>query len=109
MYQGNSGFSSELSQNIPNASMMMMMYSATFGNMGFTVIPAGPGYVQPGFPSIPYLSLEALLYNGQMSNPVVPTHNILSGATSGTQNISGNQTTTDASGNIRVVIGNGSF
>jgi len=106
---GSSSFSSELTQNIPNASMQNMMYSAAFGNMGFQIMPASPGEVQSGFPSIPYLSLEALLYNGQMSNPAVPTTNILTGATSGTQNISGNMTATDSSGNIRVVIGNGSY
>lgn len=106
---GESNFASEISQNVPNSSMMMMMYSATFGNVGFTVTPASPGTVQSGFPSVPYMSLEALLYNGQMSNPIVPTNNLLTGSTSGTQNIAGNMTTTDATGNIRVVIGNGSF
>ena len=106
---GQSTYQSEMSQNIPNSSMMMLMYSATFGNMGFTVQPASPGEVQTGFPSVPYLSLEALLYNGQMSNPVVAPTNIQTGSTSGTQNVSGNLTTTDNTGNIRVAIGNGSF
>jgi hypothetical protein len=102
---GESQFNSEISQNVPNASMMMMMYSATFGNMGFTVQPASPGKIQTGFPSIPYLSLEGLLYNGQMSNPIVSPHNISSGSTAGTQNIQGQQTITDATGNIRVQMG----
>lgn len=102
-------YESQVSQNAPNASMMMLMYSSTFGNMGFTTQPAGPGKVQPGFTTIPYLSLESLLYNGQMSNPAVSPTNIHTGSTSGTQNISGNMTTTDSTGNIRVVIGSGSF
>jgi hypothetical protein len=106
---GQSAFQSEMMANIPNSSMMMMQYSATFGNMGFMVQPATPGEIQEGFPSVPYLSLESLLYNGQMSNPVVaPTH-IMTGSTAGTQNVAGNLTTTDNTGNIRVSIGNGSF
>lgn len=103
---GNNSFSSELSQNIPNASLMMMMYSGTFGNMGFTVQPATPGNVQGGFPTVPYLSLEALMYNAQSSNPMVAPTNIATGSTAGVQNISGTQTVTDTTGNIRVSIGN---
>lgn len=106
---GESNYMSEMMSNIPNASMMQLMYSATFGNMNFTVQPASPGEIQSGFPSVPYLSLESLLYNGQMSNPVVAPTNIQTGSTAGTQNISGNMTTTDQTGNIRVAIGNGSF
>lgn len=106
---GESAFQSEMNANIPNASMMMLMYSATFGNMGFTVQPATPGEIQAGFPSIPYLSLESLLYNGQMSNPAVAPANIQTGSTAGTQNVAGNITTTDNTGNIRVAIGNGSY
>lgn len=103
---GDSQFSSELSQNVPNASLMMMMYSGTFGNMGFTVQPATPGNVQGGFPSVPYLSLEALLYNAQSSNPIVSPNNIQTGSTAGVQNISGTHTVTDNTGNVRVSIGN---
>jgi len=106
---GESSFQTEMNQNIPNASMMMMQYSATFGNMAFTVMPASPGEIQTGYPSVPYLSLEALLYNGQMSNPAVAPTNIQTGSTAGTQNVSGNITTTDQTGNIRVAIGNGSY
>jgi hypothetical protein len=108
MYQDGS-FQSETSQNAPNASMMMMAYSATFGNQGFMVQPASPGEIQAGFPTIPYMGLEALLYNQQMSNPVVAPTNVQTGSYSGTQNVSGNVTTTDTTGNVRVVIGNGNF
>jgi hypothetical protein len=108
--QGQNTYMSEAMANIPNSSMMMTMYTTTFGNMSFQVQPATPGEVQAGFPTVPYLSLEALLYNGQMSNPVVaPTH-IMTGSTSGTQNVAGNMTTTDNTGNIRVSIGtNGGY
>lgn len=103
---GNEGqFQSEVSQNAANPSMMMLMYSAVFGNMAFQVVPASKGEVQDGFNTVPYLSLEGLLYNGQMSNPIVAPHNIQTGSTAGTQNIQGSQTITDASGNIRVSMG----
>jgi hypothetical protein len=108
MYQ-DGNYQSQTSENAPNASMMTMAYSATFGNLGFMVQPATPGEIQAGFPTVPYLSLEALLYNQQMSNPVVAPTNINTGSTSGTQNISGTQTVTDNTGNIRVVVGNGNF
>lgn len=109
MFEEGQSFQSQVSQNAPNSSMMMLMQSAVFGNMAFQIQPASPGVKQTGFPSVPYLSLEALLYNGQMSNPVVAPANIQTGSTAGTQNVSGNITTTDNTGNIRVAIGNGSF
>lgn len=102
---GHSQFESQITQNVPNASMMMMMYSATFGNMGFTVQPATPGNIQGGFPSVPYMSLEALLYNGQMSNPMTAPTNVMGGATAGTQVIRGSQQVVDDTGTPRVVIG----
>jgi hypothetical protein len=108
MYQEGS-YQSQTAENAPNASMMTLAYSATFGNLGFMVQPATAGEIQAGFPTVPYLSIEALLYNQQMSNPVVATTNISTGSTSGTQNISGSQTVTDNTGNIRVSIGSGSY
>ena len=102
-------YQSQTAENAPNASMMMMAYSATFGNMAFTVQPASPGEIQAGFPSVPYLSLESLLYNQQMSNPVVAPTNVRSGSYSGTQEVGGNITKTDTTGNVRVVIGNATF
>lgn len=99
------GFQSEVSANVPNASMMMLMYSSTFGNMTFQVMPASPGEIQDGFATVPYLSLEALLYNGQMSNQTVAPRQIQTGSTAGTQNLQGGTTVTDSSGNIRVAIG----
>lgn len=111
MYPAGSNFQNDLYQNIPNMSLMFTMYSATFGNMNFTVtppapmIPGKPDQVQAGFPSVPYLSLEALFYNAQSSNPVVAPPNILSGNTSGAQNISGQQTIKDGNGNPVYVAG----
>lgn len=92
-----------------NANMQQLMYSAMFGNMAFQVMPASPGVKQRGYPTIPYVSLEALLYNQAMSNPLVSPNNIHTGSTAGTQNVAGTITTTDNTGNIRVAIGSGSF
>lgn len=106
MYPSGSNFENELAQNIPNQSLMFTMYTTTFGNMNFTVtppqsmIPGRPDQVQAGFPTVPYLSLEALLYQGQSSNPMVAPPNILSGNTAGAQNINGQQTMKDGNGNL---------
>lgn len=101
-----SAYENELSQNVASQALAFTMYTTTFGNGSFLIQPATPGEVQAGFPSVPYLSLEALLYQGQQSNPLVRPNNVLTGATAGTQNISGAQTVTDSTGNIRVAIGN---
>lgn len=100
-----SGYQSDLAQNVSNASMNMLMYSPVFGNFNSQIMPATPGKIQAGFPSISGPSLEALLYNGQMSNPIVAPSNIQSGSTAGTQNIQGGQTITDTSGSIRISMG----
>jgi hypothetical protein len=99
------GFESQISANMPNASMMMLAYSSTFGNINFMIQPSNKGSFQEGFVTIPYLSLEALLYNGQMSNQTVAPRQIQTGSTAGTQNLQGGTTVTDANGNIRVQIG----
>jgi hypothetical protein len=106
MYPGGSSFQNEITSNIPNMSLMFTMYTTTFGNQSFMVQPASPGEVQAGFPSVPYLSLEALLYQGQSSNPQTSPTNVMTGSSSGTQNTSGTQTVTDSTGNVRVAIGN---
>jgi len=104
MYE-DGGFQSQVTANIPNASMMMLAYSSTFGNVNFMIQPSNPGEIQEGFVTIPYLSLEAMLYNGQMSNQAVAPRQIQTGSTAGTQNLQGGTTVTDSSGNIRVQIG----
>ncbi len=96
-------------ENIPNASMSMLMYSPVFGNMALQVMAPSKGVKARGFPVVSSPSLEALLYNGQMSNPLVAPSNLQTGSTAGTQNVQGGITTTDTSGNIRVAIGSGSF
>ncbi len=91
-------------QNIPNASLMFTMYTGAFGNLAFSVTPPDPK-MQGGFPTVPYLSLEALLYASQASNPLSAPLNVLSGGTAGTQNIQGQQQITDSTGTVRMVSG----
>ena len=57
-------------KNAPNASLMFTMYSTTFGNGAFQLLPPPTGNMEDGFPSIPYLSLEAIIYQQQSSNPL---------------------------------------
>lgn len=105
MYPGGSNYENEMYANVPNQSMMQTMYTTTFGNMSFVVQPPMPGKTGNGFPSVPYISLEALLYQGQASNPQVSPTNVYTGQTSGTQNIAGQQTIKDGNGNTVYVAG----
>lgn len=99
-------YQSDLALNAPNASMMQQMYTTTFGNMAFQIMPASSGEVQSGFPTIPDLELAGLFYMQQSNTPTVMPYNISTGNTSGSQNISGQQTVTDPnSGQVRATIG----
>lgn len=99
-------YQTDIAANAPNAGMLQQMYSTTFGNMAFQIMPATTGEIQAGFPVIPEISLEALFYAQQTSNQVTQPFNIQTGNTSGSQNISGQQTVTDPnSGQQRVSIG----
>ena len=102
---GSSQFASELGQNIPNSSLMMLMYTPVFGNMGFTITPASKGKIQAGYNTVPYLSEEAVLYNGQMSNPMSSPNMTYGGASSGQQVIASSQTTNDSTGIPRALNG----
>lgn len=97
--------SAETYANAPNMALMNVMYSTTFGNGGFVIQPPGPGEVGSGFPSVPYLSLEALFYQQQASNPLSSPVNTLSGSNVGQQVVQGQYTTTDGSGTSRYMSG----
>lgn len=103
---GDSSFQNELYQNIPSMALMFTMYTPTFGNGAFVVQPASPGVVQSGFPSIPYMPLEAMIYQQQSSNPMSSPTNITGGSNTGQQVISSTQTANDATGNARYLFGN---
>lgn len=103
---GDSNFQTDMYQNILNMGPAYAMYSSTFGNPNFVVQPATPGAVQGGFPTIPYIGIEAALWAGTASNPLVAPANVQTGSTSGTQNLSGTLTLTNSNGVVQGAIGN---
>jgi hypothetical protein len=88
-----------------NMSLMFTMYTPTFGNGAFIIQPASKGEIQDNFPTIPYLSLEALIYQQQASNPQSAPVNTIGGSNTGQQVISSNQTTQDSTGTPRSLNG----
>lgn len=102
---GNSQFQSEIYENVANMSLAFTMYSTTFGNGNFLIQPPSIGEVGQGYPTVPYLSLEALIYQQQASNPAVASTNVTSGANSGQQMNASIVTQSDSSGTTRSVSG----
>lgn len=105
MYESGSDFQNELYQNTPNMAMMFMMYSPTFGNGSFVIQPASKGVIQEGFPTIPYMPLESLIYQQQASNPQSAPLNTIAGSNTGQQVISSTQTANDSAGQSRYLLG----
>jgi hypothetical protein len=105
MYPTSSQFQSDTYSNVPNMSLMFTLFTPIFGTGSFVIQPASPGEVQDGYPTIPYLSLEAVLYEAQSSNPSVAPVNIQGGSNTGQQVISSNQTTLDSTGTPRTLSG----
>lgn len=89
---------------MPNASLMYSTFTPTFGNLMFQIQPSMTGEVSNTFGTIPYLSLESLIYMQQVQAQTAPT-TILSGQNQGQQNITGAYTVTDNANNVRVAIG----
>ena len=106
MFPGGSNFQSDLYANIPSMALMFTMYTPTFGNGNFVIQPINPGALQDGFPTIPYLPLEALIYQQQASNPQSAPMNTLAGSNTGQQVISSTQTANDSTGTPRLLTGN---
>lgn len=100
----NNNYAQTLSQNIPNNSLMMAAFTPIFGNMNFQIAPSMTGSVSNTYGTIPYMSLESLIYQQQMNAQVSPT-NITSGQNSGQQNIQGSMTIQDSFGNARLQMG----
>lgn len=99
------GDDSETYQNAPNQSMINIMYSTTFGTGSFMIQPPSPGEVGQGWPSVPYLSVEAIFYQQMATNPLSSPVNTLSGSNVGEQVIQGQYTSTDGSGTSRYLQG----
>lgn len=99
--QPNGGAPSDIATNAPSAALAYTAFSAIFGNYNFMVTPSMPGKIDTGFPSVPYLSLEALLYSQAASNPAVAPTSILSGTNVGQQQTTGQITQSDSTGTTR--------
>ena len=99
------GTPSEISENMPNASMMNMMWSSIFGNIGFQQMPSQTGEVSFAYGQIPYFSVESAIYVNQINSAVNPT-NIMPGSQAGQLNTNGQITVTGVAGNQQVAIGN---
>lgn len=89
---------------VANDPSLQMAYSSTFGNISFAIQPSQSGEVSNTFGTIPYLSLESLIYQQQIGAQMSPT-NVLSGQSTGQQNIQGQYTIQDANGLTRMVMG----
>lgn len=82
----------------------MEMYTATFGNVNFQIAPSMTGEVSNTYGTVPYVSLESVIYAQANGAQMSPT-NLLSGQNSGQQNIQGQYTIQDANGLTRMVMG----
>jgi hypothetical protein len=93
---------SEISTEASNAPNLSFTASPILGNMTFSIqAPPTKGDVQAGFPSFPYLSLEALLFFQMMSNPMSAPYTTYGGSNTGQQVISGQFTMQDPTGTSR--------
>lgn len=80
------------------------MYTAAFGNMNFQIQPSMTGEVSNTFGTVPYVSLESIIYAQANEAQIYPI-NIQSGQMQGQQNIQGSTTVQDANGLTRMVMG----
>lgn len=83
---------------------MFQMYSSTFGNMNFMISPSMTGEVSNTFQTIPYISLESIIYAQQINAQTSPVA-VLPGQNTGQQNIQGSYTIQDGNGLNRMVMG----
>lgn len=93
--------SSMLAANDPALQAGM---SGAFGNLAFQIMPSQTGEVSDTFGTIPYLSIESVIYQQQFTARISPS-NILSGQNQGQQNIQGSYTIQDSNGLTRMVMG----
>lgn len=92
---------SSVSQNDPSISFAS---NPIVGNLDFNVVAplAKSTNVEPGYPQIPYVGLEWLIYFAQASNPIANPVFATSGSNTGQQAVSGQMTQVDSSGITRV-------
>lgn len=99
---------SDIALNMPNASLMYSTFTPTFGNITFAIQPSMTGEVSNTFGTIPYMSLEGLIYMQQVQAATNPTNSV-SGNTTGQQNVTGALTITDIAGNVVAQISAGAL
>lgn len=95
---------SDIAMNMPNQSLMYSTFTPTFGNLNFIIQPSMTGEVSNTFGTIPYLSLESLIYMQQVQSATNQA-NTVSSAVTGQQNVTGSIGVTDSQNNQRVLIG----
>jgi hypothetical protein len=83
----------------------MEMYTTVFGNVNFLIQPSMTGEVSNTFGTVPYMSIESVMYAGATGYAQVDPGTILSGQSQGQQNIQGTTTITDGNGLPRMVMG----
>ena len=93
-----------LAANADSDTQMQATYTPTFGNLSFAIQPSMTGEVSNTFGIIPYMSLEALIYQQQTNSQIDPGR-LLGGQSSGQQNIQGSYTIQDSNGLTRMVMG----
>lgn len=98
-------YEDETNQNLAHASMMSSVFTPTFGNTSFQIQPPQPGQMGHNFPTVPYLSIEAIIYEQQSSNPLTSPVYQMSGQGTGQLNIQGTQTVGDQFNTSRYQIG----
>lgn len=93
-------------KEVADTSMMFNMYSTTFGNGNFIIQTPGINQIDNGFPAIPYISIEAIMYQQMSNNPMVQPNNVSGGTTAGQQVLSSTSVTQDSTGTARMLTGN---
>lgn len=97
------GFNSALVSDMLSSGIQQT-FSPTFGNLAFVIRPSETGEVSNKFGTVAYIPLESMVYN-QASTAQTSPINILSGQSSGQQNIQGQYTVQDGNGLTRMVMG----
>lgn len=80
------------------------MYTPIFGNVNFQIQPSTTGKVSNAFGTVPYVSLESIIYSQGLQAQTTPV-NMTSGQNTGQQNIQGSTTIQDSDGLTRMVMG----
>lgn len=99
---------SDIALNMPNASLMYSTLTPTFGNLMFAIQPSASGEVNNNFGTVPYFSLEAMIYMQQVQAQTNQA-NTSGTQVTGQQNITGALTVSDQSGNIVAQISSGTL